>query len=169
MKTTTAGSMTYDEACVILRLPPHKRHSAQEVEAAYKRELLRRSGELSRAVTPKELTRAKGVLRLVQEAKPVLLTGSPSTGKAHSASYPHKSPVPIPSHTRANHVPKVKVPSFVADLFSMVTDIVSAVVGFVRHAAFTMEQNGVPKLAIVVIFVVGIVLILHGCSAVVHK
>lgn len=169
MKTTNAGSMTYDEACVILGLPTNKRYSAQEIEASYKRELLRRSGELSMAVTPQARTRAAGVLRLVQEAKPVLLTGTPSTGKARSAPSQYQAPVPSPSHARANHVPKVNVPSFVADLFSMVADIVSAVVGFVRHAAFTMEQNGVPKLAIVVIFVVGIVLILHGCSAVVHK
>jgi len=170
MKTQTARPISYDEACVIMGLPKGQKHSGKVLEEAYKREFAGWSRKLITAFKPVDRIRAAGMLRLLQEAKAILGTGTPSHGSYRPAapkSQPPR-PVPVPQPQYVPSTPAFGFPGSLGDFFSTIADFFKGVINGLKDAAITMEVNGVPKLAIALIFIVGGILVIHGCASILH-
>lgn len=171
MKTQAARPISHDEACVILGLPKGQKHSGKALQDAYKREFGCWSRKLVTAINPADRTRAAGMLRLIQEAHAILGAGTSPHGRSARPPVPKPQPpppAPLPQPQYVPTPPSSGFPEFLGDSFSTIGDFFAGVIKGLKDAAFTMEVNGVPKLAIALIFIVGGILIIHGCASILH-
>jgi hypothetical protein len=171
MRTQAARPISHDEACVILGLPKGQTYSGKALEDAYRREFVGWSRKLVTAIRPADRTRAAGMLRLIQEAHAILGAGTPPHGRSARPPVPKHQPppaAPLPQPQYVPTPPSSGLPEFLGNIFSAIGDFFEGVIKGLKNAAFAMEVNGVPKLAIALIFIVGGILIIHGCASILH-
>lgn len=172
MKATQKPPMSYAEACNVLGLQPQPHHAPATIETAYWREFRRRSSELNSAISPTIRFRAAAMLSHIQDARQVLLSGG-------RVSTQFKPPVPVtatprprtpkpPLSNSAPPKPRPKPGHGFPDVCALLEGLFKAIAKSIGNLASILEGTGLPRPIVIAIFILVMVMGLHGCTAIMH-
>lgn len=182
--TQSGQPITYDDACRLLGLASRKRPCQDDIDRAYNREVARQAKDRSTAVTQQAFARAANALRLLQEAKRVVVTGASRRQTSSTRTAPHSQKrkpfrqgnrgaassgsAPRAGQNRGSSWFKMFW-SLACVLFALIRAafVATASAGRAAQAArLNMQAAGIPRPAIALVFLLGLLFMLHGCRAV---